>query len=308
MNRYAMLLSLVVLSSLPAQKVRLDSTRAFYAPQWTGEPTQVLAETNAGAIHADAYLRYLGTRLGERHLEELAFDFVLARECEARGVLRSAPILARSMTARRLQASGRSAKHDPSGSLRARFATEALRQLRVDALVGAAREVDEAALRSLFDHRYGVDGVRVRLRQILIASDSPRQQDPRDRARELRERLRQGESFETLLRESDDRTTRRLLRDPERAAEAGIIEGYNYRRYGDQFAATVRSLDVGETCDPVESSVGYHLIQVLHRKVTKFENVGGALRKELGGGKAKKSEVDALRRRLLEKYGFEVKR
>ncbi|MHC4079321.1 MAG: peptidylprolyl isomerase, partial [Planctomycetota bacterium] len=92
--------------------------------------------------------------------------------------------------------------------------------------------------------------------------------------------------------------------DPARKAQAGFLAGYNYRRYGQGFADTVRSMEVGEVSAPVESTIGLHLVQLVDRKTTKLEDVEAALREELGRGRARPSEARALRRALLAKYRF----
>ncbi|MHC4811679.1 MAG: peptidylprolyl isomerase [Planctomycetota bacterium] len=306
----------------PGRSSRLDKTQAFYCPKFAAQPQQVLAETSAGPIDAATYLRYLAARHGTRYLEDLAFDILLARECKARRLGGSAPLLARSNAARRFPESGRSQSGDANGDLRRKFANEALRQLRVDALAAADRAADDKALRALFDRVYGVGGQRVRVRQILVSfaltkerltavgestDEAAVRAAARRRARALREELRSGSDFASLLSKSDDRTTRRLLADPARKTQAGFLAGYNYRRYGQGFADTVRSMDVGEVSAPVESTIGLHLVQLVDRKTTKLEDVEAALRKELGRERARPSEALALRRALLAKYRFRSK-
>ena len=68
--------------------------------------------------------------------------------------------------------------------------------------------------------------------------------------------------------------------------------------------AGLEQLKVGEVSLPVASSVGYHLVQLLDRKITKLEDVEEQLRQELARGSAKPAAVSALRRALFEKHGF----
>ena len=109
--RLATLLPFSVLwAGLPAQHLQLDATRAFYASVAPGAvvaaDTGIVAETAAGAITDAAFVRYVHAHRepgrGRRLLEDLGFLFVLARECEARGIARSAPALAPAMAARPL--------------------------------------------------------------------------------------------------------------------------------------------------------------------------------------------------------------
>lgn len=244
------------------------------------------------------------------------FDDLLARECKARGLATSAPVLARSLATRRLHGSGRGLSKE-NDDLRHKFRLEALRKLRIDAIVGANRAKDPKQLRILFNHRYGVGGVRVRVRQILVSfaatrnrlSSAGRSTDrdtvraaARKRAQTLHREILGGRGFESLIGESDDRLARRLLRDPTQRAKAGFLEGYNYTRYGADFANAVRGTGVGEVSGPVESSIGFHLVQVVDRKITKFQDVKESLEKDVARGSATPAEVLALRKALFEKY------
>ena len=301
MRRWAVVaLAACAAAPLAAQRVRLDPTRAFYsARQEDGPAGEAVVTFDAGVITESALARFGGSRRSPRILENLAFAMALAAECEAQGLARSAPTLARSEAAR--ESVGRAAD-DPAA--RARRATEALRDLRIAALVGAERAADERALQELFEHRYGVGGVRVRVRHVLSTERMSRPQTAAARAADLRARLQQGAGFSDLLAASHDRVTRRLLRDPDRRDQAGVLPNYNYHRYGDAFAAAVRALEVGAVSAPVPSPVGVHLIELLERTETSLAEVAPALRRELASGKARSSEVLRLRQRLLEKYRF----
>lgn len=291
-----------------AGSVRMDPSGGFFVPSYlAGDGAVNLVELDGVSVDVQTYLRYLGARYGGRELDDCVFDLLLAQECKQAGVLGSAPVLARSMATQRFSASGRKGDGEAGSELRARFMTEAMRELRVNRLVAVDRIVDPVALRALFDHRYGVGGQRVRVRHVLVAfAREESEASARDKALRMSASLREGEvAFDALLKQSGDRATRRALRDPERKKEAGIVAGYNYRRFGPGFAAKVRELEVGAVSEPVESEVGYHLIRVDERVVTEFDDVVDSLRQELGGGQAKASEVTALRRRLFEKYGYD---
>ena len=129
----------------------------------------------------------------------------------------------------------------------------------------------------------------------------------RARAEDLKSRLASGEPWPKVLLESDDRTTRALLRDPARRDEAGLLDGYNYRRYGPGLASVVRSLAVGVVSDPVKTDMGYHIVQVISRKVTRLEDVVGALRKELRARAASPVEAEVLRKRLFAEHEVRIK-
>lgn len=299
---------------------RLDKSQAFYYPQFAAEAETVLGKTTTGPISSGTYVRYLAGRLGTRYLEDLAFDIALARECQARGVARSAPILARSLGARRFHESGRHRAADPDGTLQRKFANESLQRLRVDALVSLKRADDDAALSSLFNRRYGVGGKRVQVRQVLVSFDATRKRlqsarkptgdvevtvAARARAESLYRRVKT-DGFVAVLAETDERVARRMLRDPARRSLAGVLEGYNYVRYGDSFAVAVRALEVAGVAGPVRTGTGFHIIQLVSRKTTSLVNVEAELRQALRRGPAKPADIQALRKELLKKYEFEV--
>ncbi|MFN3242661.1 MAG: PQQ-binding-like beta-propeller repeat protein [Planctomycetota bacterium] len=289
-------------TALVAQRMRLDASGAFFTsnPASTAEE-RPLVTFDAGAITPSMLADFGGARTGPRILENLAFAMALARECEARGLARSAPTLARSEVA---QQTVGDQPFDPE--TRARLATEALRDLRMVALIGEQRARDEDALRELFEHRYGKGGVRVRVRHVLSTDRMSAPQTAGERAAALRATLQTGATFDDLLAKSHDRVTRRLLRDPQRRAEAGLLPNYNYHRYGEAFARAVRALEVGEVSQPVSSSVGVHLIELLDRTTTQLADVRTELVRQLAGGKARSAEILQLRQRLLAKYGYQA--
>ena len=296
----------LLLGASHAQSLHLEPSGAFFTDRLVQVDATVAATTTAGSIRNDTFACYAGDRKSTHVLENLAFDFLLARECEAEGLARTAVTLARSLAMRLHLASIERADGGQIGGSLARYATDELRELRIRALVGARRAIDPQALRARFHHRYGEGGVRVLVRQILCTEAGSAPATAAERAAILHQRLQAGTSFEQLLAESHDRLTRRLLRDPTRKSEAGFLAGYNYHRYGDEFAQAVRALAVGEVSPPVQTASGYHLIQVVDRTVTKLQDVEAALRLELGGGKARSSEVLALRKELLSKYRYQA--
>lgn len=295
---------------------RMDPSRVFYHPHFALDDEMSLGTLAGGEIRAATYLRYLAGRFGTRFVEDLAFETALERECARLRLARSAPVLARSMAAQRFHESGRKRTTDADGTLQRKFLNESLRQMRIDALCGLRRSEDPAVLQGLFDRRYGVGGARVRVRQILVSLAGTRRRLPgrpddeqvwaaaQSRAEDLRAAIEAGSTFTSLLSKSDDRTTRAMLRRETQAAEAGVLAGYNYQRYGEAFAEAVRKLEVGQISPPIRSRAGYHVIELLARTETPKAEVEEALRTELRRGPAKPAEVARLRADLLHKYGF----
>ncbi len=292
-----------LIGTTSAQTLRLDPSGAFFTERGDHTESGIAATTTVGDISNTAFSRYAGDRKSPRVLENLAFDYLIAQECAAQDLARTAATLARSLAMRAVIESSQSGIQI-GGSI-ARYATDELRDLRIRALVGASRSIDHEALMARFHHRYGRDGIRVVVRQVLCIDTASKPQTAQQRATELRQRIGQGTPFDDILKESHDRLTRRLLRDPKRKSKAGVLAGYNYHRYGEEFAKVVRGLAVEAVSQPVKSESGWHLVQVIDRKVTEFVDVKATLTIELGGGKARSSEVLKLRRDLLSKYQFE---
>ena len=304
-------------SQMTADPVRLDSSGSFFYPGFAGRSDASLAEFKGGTVDTATYLRYLAARLSKRYLEDLAFDLLLARECEALKIARSAPALARPLAVQRKLDSRRRLDGEAEGRLSCKFANEALRQSRLDALSRYHRGRDAEAIRARFDHRYGVGGQRVRVRQILVSFTATRKRlaasgkaenekavvaEAKARAERIHGRIMTGASISSLLDQSDDRTTRRLLAGSESRDKAGFLDGYNYDRYGAAFADAVRSLKVSDVSVPIRTEQGYHLIELEAREVTRFEDVEALVRKEVMTGPAKPAEIAILRSGLFKKY------
>jgi len=101
---------------------------------------------------------------------------------------------------------------------------------------------------------------RVNARHILIKCDKA---DPADRARalkmisEVRRRILDGESFKKLAREySDDETSR---------ARGGDLGYYEKGKFEEEFEAYVWSAPIREVSDLIQTSYGFHIIEVLDR-------------------------------------------
>lgn len=101
---------------------------------------------------------------------------------------------------------------------------------------------------------------RVNARHILIKCDKS---DPVDRARaiemisEVRRRILDGESFKKLAREySDDETSR---------ARGGDLGYHEKGMFESEFEAYVWSGQIGEVSDVIQTSYGFHIIEVLDR-------------------------------------------
>ncbi|MDP6423606.1 MAG: peptidylprolyl isomerase [Planctomycetota bacterium] len=299
---------------------QIDATRSFFVPPFAAA-RGVLARAGGTDIGLVAYKSWLLSQAGRSLLEDFAFDMVLARECAALKVARGAEKLCVNRAMARGKSMGLNKHTDPFFDSRRRLANEELRALRVAALVKLDRRPTEQELRRLFHHEYGVDGTKVVVRQIWVSFNATeRQIDPkltprtrqmrahaiaRAKARKLHERIKNGEAFAAVLPESDDPLTRAQLADPRFAKRAGIVPGYNYQRFGTGFAKAVRDLKAGEISAPVKTTHGWHIIDLVSRKETKFEDVQDALAKSHALLPPTHEEARVLRERLFTKHGVE---
>lgn len=268
------------------------------------------------------YKRFLVARADRAFLDEFVFSHLIARECKRLGLARTAAPMARANALRHFRLGK---MRDPDGSRQRAMENSELLRMRVDAIARKTRVLEARDLRLAFDQAYGLGGVRVEVRQILISrvaterrlrdsgeaapSEAQIDADAKERCTQIREALRSPSiAFHQVVRQSDDPATKSLLADPRASKErAGRIEGYDYQRYGKEFAQAVRALEVGVLSEPVRTTHGYHIIEVLSRKTTAFEDVEAMLRKKLMAAPASPRETQALRRRLGAEYGVEVR-
>ncbi|MCA8969510.1 MAG: peptidylprolyl isomerase [Planctomycetes bacterium] len=297
---------------------KLDPSGTFFEPPIaiSGKP---IVRGKSLSIDLVEYQRFLVARADRSFLEEFAFLRVIAEECRRRGLARTAPQIARANALRRTAEFG----PGEDGRIRRRaFENAELQRLRVDALVRATRSIDDRDLRLAFDTQYGLGGVSVDVRHLLVSfvaterrliaegHPQPTPDQIADRARRdaarLREAVGMGTKFEALAASSDDPSTKTRQGDPRTRGAATVIEGYAYQRYGPEFADAVRAQAVGVVSEPVRTSHGYHLIEVTRRVVTRLEDVESELRASLKVAPATPRETRRLQDELFEQYGIEL--
>ncbi|MFT4603436.1 MAG: parvulin-like peptidyl-prolyl isomerase [Rhodothermales bacterium] len=116
---------------------------------------------------------------------------------------------------------------------------------------------------------------------------------PEEAAR-LAERLKQGESFETLAAE--------VFADPVLATNGGLVGTFGFDEMDPAFEDAAFRLGVGEVSDPVRTSQGYSVIKLDDRftKPVMTENEFAQSRAKLTGFVQARKQVDARRRFLDE--------
>lgn len=103
----------------------------------------------------------------------------------------------------------------------------------------------------------------------------------REKAEELSEELQA--TPDKRLREEFEKRARRLSQDRQSAPLGGNLGFSQPDRYVEPFADAVRTLDIGQVSDPVETEFGFHVIYVTARRTLEFEEVREDLRTQLGG-------------------------
>lgn len=97
------------------------------------------------------------------------------------------------------------------------------------------------------------------VRHILLRpSEIQSLNDIRERLRQLRDRLANGEDFETLARANSE--------DPASAAKGGDLGWVGPKQLVPAFEQAMNDLAPGEISDPVQTPFGLHLIQALERR------------------------------------------
>jgi len=136
----------------------------------------------------------------------------------------------------------------------------------VDSVIAGYRDVDtdDATLRSFFEENqsFFMQAGRFRVRQIWAHARTMADGDiAYERAREATDRLRSGESFDAVKAE---------LGDAERPPLPGTLLPPNKltEYLGPTVARSIFDLEVGAISEPIRSSTGFHVVQVLERAAT----------------------------------------
>lgn len=285
-------------------------------------PDDVAAMIDDEVISLEAYKDYLLSVYGSGPLEDLILTRLLEREA-TRAKIEISPeeldaklesfwesYLVRFRGDENALRQELSAAGFTPDTYRNKVREETRRNLLESRILLATREISEDALRTRFEQRYGVGGVKVEVRHILFTSARARA-DMRRRGASgddlhdehvsaeiqgqieaVRARLGAGEAFEAVARtQSHDTSVHQ---------NGGVIPGYNYSRYGEALAAAVRSAEVGVVAGPIETGTGWHLLEVVSRVTTTLGEVSQELTARLLAEPPSWQERNALRRRLRE--------
>ena len=141
-------------------------------------------------------------------------------------------------------------------------------QLKQDILLSRLRsreilshiQISDAEIDAYLAQQTGGSGAReaVQLRHILVSvpenADSAARAAAQQKAQQLMERLKQGEDFASLAQDSSD---------GRHAAEGGDLGWLNMDQVPTLFAQAAQTLHKGEVTGPLQSSSGFHIVQLV---------------------------------------------
>jgi parvulin-like peptidyl-prolyl isomerase len=174
---------------------------------------------------------------------------------------------------------------------KAKLRQERYYDLLRDEVILKTRQVTEADIQRKFEEVYGEGGVRFTLRHILVAARpaggqiAPREGEEGARAGGPRTRADARARAETALKELQAggdfaQAVKQYSDDPLTKKNDGRIPVYRKEYLGEDFHRAVTQLTPESPLSGiVESPRGFHLIQLVERKVTRLEDVRAELEK-----------------------------
>jgi len=260
-------------------------------------PQEVVARIDGQELRLEEYKDYLWRQTGKRLLPQMVDDRLIKAACERFGVAADEADVEKHVQERMEQLmQGRDAatvelemraRGFGLDTLRDNLRTEFTRNGGLDALVRATRVASDERLRVLFDAEYGPGGVKVELRQVLCMphvlraerirdgadpaslSQDTIKEEARVLAAEARQRLLGGAEFAAVAAE--------FSHDQASNQSGGVLAAFRPGLYGAAFGTAVEQLEVGEFSAVIESSAGFHVVQVIQRTTSEFHRVRNEL-------------------------------
>ncbi len=250
----------------------------------------VLARVNGYDIRFDDYTRFLLALYGKTKLKDLIDRILVEQEAQKLEVVVPHDEISKAVDAQISQVVSVLFKGDRSKFEKTYLKTQGMtleeyrdfiaQKKAYDLLYErcikknrAKGEAPKKALMKLFTQKYGEDGVQYELRHILVSTRKKTGQAKAPlteaqalaRAEQIAKEAREGADFVGLVRKySDDSLSRR--RD-------GKVRRYRKTLYGKKFHAYLEKLSNEDAISsPVRSSRGFHVIQLIDKKVTSYED------------------------------------
>lgn len=310
MTRLLALLSLLLLAPAVSAQAELDEPL----------PVDVVARLDGKDISKQTYLDYLYQRFGKRGVREMVGDMLVEREASRYAIVIDSLEVKRLADEREAGARRGMEEADFLANLerngqdyalyRAGLEIEVLNELRLSALVRKTRVATDEKIDQLFERKYGLGGVRMRVRHIvampnILRAETVRggaepssidmqemREQSRARAEDARARIASGEDFAAVAAAlSHDRVTK---------DRGGEIQNYNGRLYGPEFRNALNQLEIGQVSGVVESGAGFHVVELLERSETSLAEVREELIDEILDAEPNFQEMAGLRNALIE--------
>lgn len=283
-------------------------------------PPGIAARVDDFEITLDEYKDHLLKLYGSGPLDDLIYARLLEREAERLAVVVSEEELDAEDESFwnsfriRFRGDDEALRRELAGagfteaSYRAKVRADTRRNLVEGRVCVKTRAITDEGLRARFDLLHGKDGVKVEVRHLLLTPARTKAElrlagvpdhelvperleaEMGAKAEEALARLRAGEEFVAVAKA--------VSHDVSVHQNEGVIPGYNYERYGPDFAAAVRQAAVGAVAGPVRTRSGLHVLEVTARVETKLADVREELTRILREEPATWQERNALRARL----------
>ncbi len=287
-------------------------------PRPNALPPGVVARINGRDVSIEEYASYLFATLGKSKLDDYIDRLLIDEEAQRQG-LTIAPEQVESALEQRIERTVKSfykgerqqfldnltRRRTTLPEYKARWRQRMYFDMLVEEMVIRTREVTPQALQKEFTRSYGDGGIQLVLRHILVSkrvrtSEGPVRSDSEARARaaQILGELEGGLDFAQAVKQySDDTFTKR---------NEGRIVHYRKGFYGDEFHRAVNSLTAEQPRSGVVASTrGYHLVELIERRATKFEDVKVELEAFFKTRPPTVEEKHALTARLREKAEIE---
>lgn len=264
-------------------------------------PPEVAAMVDGEPISKTDYQNYLYQSLGKRPLHQLIDRRLVIAAGEAYGIEIPATAQIAIFEERVVQAhQGRGEKQfevslrDGGLSLemfQTNLRKDILQELTLDELVRQTRVPTDTRMNKAFEAKFGIGGVRVEVRHILVMPHFLRANmiksgvdarsidqdklkvDAERLAGECRDKLVAGADFKAMVQEySHDQVSLR---------SEGMLPSYRPGLYGPAFTHAVATLKPGQFSEVLKSGAGFHVVMLESRTVTKLDDVRNALTEQV---------------------------
>lgn len=255
-------------------------------PESSGLPPGIVARLNGRDVSVEEYASYLFATLGKSRLDDYIDRLLIEGESQRLGVT-VAPDEVEAALEQRIERTVRSfyegerqafldnlaRRRTTLAEYKARWRQRMYYDMLLEEVVLKTRKATPEALREEFERTYGEGGLQLVLRHILISkrlrtSEGPVRSDSeaRGRAAEILKELEGGLDFAQAVKQySDDLISKR---------NEGRIEYYRKGFYGEEYDQAVSRLTPESPRSGVVASPrGYHIVELVERRVTRFEDV-----------------------------------